>query len=44
MQGLARRCGPQACELASGLKLSTEVLSQDLSGPGLPFGGESQLG
>jgi hypothetical protein len=30
--GLASRRGPQAHELANGLRLSTTVLSQDLSG------------
>jgi hypothetical protein len=32
MQGLARRHGPRARELANSLRLSTEVPSQDLSG------------
>jgi hypothetical protein len=32
LQGLASRHGPRAHELANGLRLSTAVLSQDLSG------------
>jgi hypothetical protein len=32
MGGLASRCGPRARELANGLRLSTAVPSQDLSG------------
>jgi hypothetical protein len=31
--GLASRRGPQVHELTNGLRLSTAVLSQDLSGP-----------
>jgi hypothetical protein len=32
LRGLASRCGPQAREQANGLRPSTEVQSQDLTG------------